>query len=266
MKSIALKAGSLSEVARLYESREKGRIVSFKVLRTLKGVPLYRQEGDKRGGEIKVRRGETLIGEVGFLAPPGTDPLAVLTPALRAEEVDVGYARFAVEPLEVEAVRLGDLGADAPERIEVEILTPLLISVKILATPGVRGRLRGVKAYRLLPSPAHLVAQAARQLALTGGCGNPAAISRAARRVAAALDPQVAEVDFQLRPVTAIYSKERRVRGVVGRLVLEPLTEEARVQVWAMLRAASFTGLGKSRGVGFGDIRVVPGRPGRIRV
>ncbi len=260
MKAIMLRAECMEQLAWLYRLREASRPITVRVLKTQDGRPLYTVTGSR--GELAVRRGEKLIGEVGFHVLPESTPIFPESECL-GETVRLGGAAFRVFTLEADTAEVSSLGLSPPERIVVELVTPTAIPIKLLASSLSRRLVNSAKAYRLLPTPGYILGEAARQMALTVMGSTPEEAARAGRRVALLMDPLVAEVDFNLRPVTAVYARRKRVRGVVGRLVLEPLSARIAPQVWGLLRLASFLGLGKSRALGFGEVKVSRSR-GRI--
>jgi len=260
-KSILMKSSCLEPLRSLYLARQRFKPVSVRVLRR-GGARLYRAGSCEGGGVIEVSRGETLHMEVGFYT---ASPLPAAP--FCSEEVDVGYAGFAlsVEGLEVRSVE--QLGSpEGWERLALRFHTPTTIATKVMmpplkSAPRLARKLREAReAYRLLPTPSYLLAQAARQwMALVkDGDPNEAPLPYAVGRIA---DVAVAEVGYRLKPVTACYGRDergrmRRVRGFTGTLILEPLLDEVKLALSRLLEFASYLGLGKSRSIGFGELAV----------
>lgn len=260
-KSILMRSGCLEALRSLYTAGSGGfKPVSLRVLR--RGARRLYRSGECRGAEglITVSEGEELVMEVGFYSQ---SPLP-LYPWCE-EEVDVGYASFAIEPLGIDVKSVESLGSSKEwSRLVLRFHTPTTITTKIMIPPlrGVPRLARllrsGREAYRLLPSPSYLLAQAARQWVALVKRGDPneSPLPYALGRIA---DVAVAEVDYNLRPVTACYGRDdngrmRRVRGFTGTLILEPLIDEIRLALSRLLEFASYTGLGKSRSIGFGEV------------
>ncbi len=258
MKSILMKAECLSSLARLYMIYNRAKPVTIRALKSEDGKPLFADKGRM----VRVRRGERLVGELGFYLLPEDNPMFPVIEC-NGERVKVGHAEFLVETLGAEVLNVEKLGSFPPQRIILDLLTPLLLPVKLFASARAREALKGVKAYRLLPSPGYILGEAARQAALLAFRAEPKVAVRVARRTSYLLEPLVAEVDFRLKPITVSYGRDRRVRGVVGRIVFEPLVKHFAPQVWGLVRFAGFIGLGKSRSVGFGEVRVSRAR-GRL--
>jgi len=66
------------------------------------------------------------------------------------------------------------------------------------------------------------------------------------------------EVDYRLRPFTAIYDERRRPRGFIGWTLYRhrKLDEELDRQLRKLLDYANYVGIGRSRTTGFGVVRV----------
>ncbi len=267
LKSLAGNAGCLEPVWRLYNSTRKYKPVTFRVLETDRGTPLYKKarnnsEGSTGNGVITIKGGSTYYATIALYARS----MASIAIAGCNEMVDVGYGRFHLALKSLEIKTLDTLGRDDYERIKLEVRTPLTITTKIMSPPvkpdSQLAKLLDAtrEAYRLMPTPAYLAAQAARQwLGIVRELDPkhetlPYAIGRLA-------DIMVAEVHYNLKPVTALYGrdesgKERHVRGVIGTVVLEPVNDRIKYAISRLLEFSSYMGLGKSRSMGFGEVRI----------
>ena len=71
------------------------------------------------------------------------------------------------------------------------------------------------------------------------------------------------EADFQIVPKTAIYDEKRRPRGFTGWIILRRLkgkgVKDARIL--NLLDYANYIGIGRSKSIGFGLVRVMPIKP-----
>ncbi len=79
--------------------------------------------------------------------------------------------------------------------------------------------------------------------------------------LARATDLTTAEADYRLKLTTVLYGKDsrgqpRKPRGVTGWVIYELMGKITARVTWSLLRIASYTGLGKSRSVGFGEVLV----------
>lgn len=254
-KSILAKLPCLQPMWSLYNNRIKFRPVTVTPLLDARGRPLYKRgEG---GRPLVARPGRSLRMAVSAVT---REPLLLACPG---DTVDLGYARFRVEPEEARVVSLEALGRDGYNVVTVRILTPMTITSKIMMPPIPPGsrlakRLAGAREmYRLLPTPGVMLAQALRQwLGIVEGRVADTMLHYMLGRVA---DILAVEVDHRLRPETVLYSKDeggkaRMVRGVVGYISMEVLDEGFKWTVSRLLDLASYTGLGKSRSMGFGMI------------
>ena len=262
LRASLFRAECLEPLARLYSSRPSMRPVTLRVLRDPEGRPLYRRYGER--GVFRVRRGEVLRGEIAYYAR-GAE---AFEPAMcDGAEVDIDYFRYVIEMEEVEVRSVEDLGerlAEA-ESVKLRIKTPLTVPAKLKVPSAIaRSVGAGVNVYRLLPTPGYLLGQAARQWASIVVGLDPAKALKEARLVAMVAEAAVREVDFRLRPETAIYGKDpsgilRLVRGVTGTIALEYVEPELISGLaGALLEFASYMGLGKSRSIGFGEVEVLP--------
>lgn len=267
VKSLLVRANCLEPLRRLYEGAASFRPVTLRVLRTLRGRRLYKTVGDKR--ILAARRGTVYIGEISAVARSPGD-LGFFGCA--GEEVDLGFARVHLRLREAEVRSLADLSLPETGVYRLSIHTPLLITTKILAPRASKssrlGSLlrRAEEAYRLLPTPGYIMAQAMRQwVAMVRG--EEADLSPAPYGVGRLADLLVAEFDFRLRPVTALYGRSgeggaRKVRGVTGYIVLRALHRGIVPVMSRLLAFAGLVGLGKSRSIGFGEVEasaLVPG-------
>ena len=256
-KSIVASMDCMSPVWKMYQSRTKFRPVTFKALRDGLGRPVYKRgEG---GGPLVLRRHRPLFMEVAVYSGE-----ALLLPCNR-EEVDIGYGRVMVDPMEASLVKLEPLGREDYDAVTIRILTPMTISSKIMmppVPPGSRiGRLlsEAREMYRLLPTPGYMMAQALRQwLGVVNNIQTDTMLHYYLGRVA---DILLAEADYRIKPETVLYGKddngnELKVRGVTGYIKLAVLDNGVKWAVSRLLELAEYLGLGKSRSIGFGEIRV----------
>ena len=267
VKSLLVRAGCLEPLRRLYEGAGSFRPVTLRVLRTLGGRRLYKLAGGRR--VLTARRGTVYLAEIDAVAR-GPGELGFF--GCGGEEVDLGFARVHLRLREAEVRSLADLSLPETGVYRLGIHTPLLLTTKIMAPRSWRssglGRLlrRAEEAYRLLPTPGYIMAQAMRQwVAMVRG--EEADLSPAPYGVGRLADLLVAELDFRLRPVTALYGRSgeggaRKVRGVTGYVVLRALHRSIVPVMSRLLAFAGLVGLGKSRSVGFGEVEASALAPG----
>ena len=257
-KSVALKLKCLESIKREYLEVDRFKRVTFTVLHHPRRGPLY-VTGQGSLGPLVLSQGETVIMRVGFYTPSSIPLPCVL------EEVDIGYARFIVEPVEAEFHSLRRINERPLRKLKLRVLTPMTLTTKILAPdlpeghPLLERLRRAPERYRLLPTPGYLVAQLARQW-LEIVVSQPAR-SGMAKFLGRLADALIAENSYSIRPVTAVYGKDeqgrmRRVRGVVGVMELEVLDDWLGTLLRPLLLLGQTLGVGKSRSIGFGEVLV----------
>ena len=228
------------------------RAASFSVL-FRGGRPLFRVleprgRGEPSGIELVARAGERLECRCSFLArePP---PLPRASARFR-----FGAAEMEAWVEQVEVARASEVRFEVPEKFVVRFLTPTLLPVPgrglLLRERGLRRR------YRLLPDLPLALALLAHDLRLRG------LLDADPRRVRRWAELALAELDYRVRPVTALYTvregKPAVERGFVGYVSYELLDPSGRELLSRLLGFAQRFGLGKSRGVGFGHVEVAP--------
>jgi len=228
------------------------RAASFSVL-FREGRPLYRElepqgRGEPLAVELFARAGERLECRCSLLSP-GPPPLP--QPSARFK---FGAAEMEAVVEQVEVVRVSEVALDPPRKFVVRFLTPTLLPVPgrgpLLRKMGVRRR------YKLLPDLPLALALLAHDLRLQGVLDvSPARLRRWAELA-------LAEVDYRVRPVTALYTvrdgRPAVERGFVGYVSYELLDPSGRELLSKLLGFAQRLGLGKSRSIGFGHVEVAP--------
>ena len=265
VKSIVGKASCLESVRKLYSSRKSMKPVTLSPLyRGFK--PLYvtlTGGGGQSRPSMTVRGGEILKATISVYAGDSELLNSILEDlASCGERVDIGYASAYIEPLEVNMVRVEDLESNAVSRgpFKLIIETPLILSTKVMTPP----RLRGNKvieetrdAYRLLPTPSYILSYAAR---LVMGLGKGPPDPKVQYMVGRLADVMVSEIDYNVKPETALYSGKKgkflKVRGVKGYVAYQILNERFKRISSKLLAIAELMGLGKSRSIGFGRVRI----------
>jgi len=261
LKSIMARAGCMRGLWGYYNKFRSFRPVTIRVLRTLDGKLMYKSASSRK--VLKVRRGEELRGSISFFVPEGAPWDSALLSC--DEEVDIDFARFAIslEEVSLEDVRELSAGIERGRPFKVLFRTPLLMTTKVMTPPTLSStkvyRLveRAEKAHRLLPTPSYIASQAMREWIgiVLGERPDPLWPPYGMGRLA---DLMVAEVDFSLRPVTVVYDEKRRPRGVRGYVIYRPLDRHVAETLDRLLAFAERMGLGRSRSVGFGEVKVLP--------
>ncbi len=227
------------------------RMASFSVL-FRDGKPLYRLYEDRWSEPLRAREGERLRARVSMLVarPP--------EPPTRSVTFQFGAAEMVAGVESVEIAQLKEAKLEVPRKFVVRFLTPTLLPVPgrgpLLKALGLRRR------YRLLPDLPLALALLAHDFRLMG----LDLVKRSPRGVYEWGLRAIAELDYEVRPVTVLYSVRDGVpvteRGFVGYLsceLLDPLSSAAE-ELGVLLGYAQRFGLGKSRSVGFGHVEVAP--------
>lgn len=258
-RALLFKARCLQALARKYSNKPHLRPVSLGVLRTPEGRLLYRREGEKKP-LLKARAGEELLTRVSFYTRNPSLSYDLLPSC--SETVDLGYTRLYVETSQISVEHIHPTApAEREWSVKLSIATPLLLSAKLLSPPfpsftPLTHQTR--HAYRLLPTPGYVIASATR---LWMGLVKNSPGRRAVYLMGRLATITIAEADYRLRPETALYGKDEegktlRVRGVKGYVILTPLHPLAKRFMPPLLTLAKHMGLGKSRGIGFGEVMV----------
>jgi len=217
------------------------------------GKPLYRELEPRRRSEpaaveVTARASERLECRCSFLAR-ASPPLPKCSTRFK-----FGAAEMEVTVERVEVAKASEVALDLPRKFVVRFLTPMLLPVPgrglLLRELGLRRR------YKLLPDLPLALALLAHDLRLRGVLdANP-------RRVRKWADVALAEVDYRVRPVTALYTVKDGgpavERGFVGYVSYELLDPSGRELLSKLLAFAQRLGLGKSRSIGFGHVEVAP--------
>ncbi len=224
------------------------------------GRPIYKSRLD--GPPLVLRGGEQCAANVSFIVSGSL--LSSVMP-LDTVRIRSPYGEFLVEPLEVDVRSLEGLRLDVGSSFVLRFETPLILSTKIMMPPVFSGRRRVRGMYKLLPSAGFIFAyltklwnsNAPPELALpkpgSDGLWAPYKVGRVA-------DIVLAEVNYRLKPVTVLYDKRngrfREIRGTVGWIHYRVLHRKPMDVLSRLLALAKYLGIGKSRGIGMGQVSV----------
>lgn len=171
-----------------------------------------------------------------------------------------------IEPVEASITSLSALmvGVGPGYLIRLEFLTPTVVSVKHMAPPMTASARRAPNAYRLVPQPSVIFAYLLRlwnHIARPEDrLPNPAASDLTAYTYGRASDLLLTEIDYRIRPETAVIGKDsngkiREVRGFTGWVTYQ-LSRRASKKytniLSKLLALAQTLGVGRSRGIGLG--------------
>ncbi|BFH74684.1 CRISPR system precrRNA processing endoribonuclease RAMP protein Cas6 [Sulfurisphaera javensis] len=147
------------------------------------------------------------------------------------------------------------------KNIRVTMLTPTLLSSKVLLPPSLREKYKINVGYSVLPSVGLLASYAYRTYYSLLGKSNSIENESKAFKLGVLTNALSRVVGYNLKPITVLVGKDnkdrlRKTRGSIGWIEFDILDEKLKKAVAKYLYVSSYLGIGKSRGVGFGEIKV----------
>ncbi|BCS93453.1 CRISPR system precrRNA processing endoribonuclease RAMP protein Cas6 [Metallosphaera javensis (ex Sakai et al. 2022)] len=216
------------------------------------------------GEPVAVKGGVRMFASVSF-------PFTKEALNVEGGKVSTPYGEFQVSLKEITI-----LDESPPASIEgnlkVWFRTPTLLSSKIYLPPFLQERYRRYNAgFSLIPSPGLVVASAYRQylavLGKTSGYEN----DMKTFKLTVMVNALSRVVGYNLHPVTAIIGEDekgrlRKTRGVMGWMEFD-VPGSLKRRIVKYLEVGSFLGIGRSRGIGLGEIsiRLVKEREGEAK-
>ncbi|MEN2999179.1 MAG: hypothetical protein ABDH61_01170, partial [Acidilobaceae archaeon] len=188
------------------------------LMKQKKAMKAMRVSALMRGNKALFSTGKVVIARLdekleGRIAVYVEDPSEAIEASMGCKgKVRVGPTElaFSVSRIDVEEANRLSIRLEAGKPFKMTIRTPLLLSTKLMTPPPLYGR-KSVReiapAYKLVPTPAYLLSAAAREwVGIVRGqqaAGNhvPYALGRAA-------DVFMHELDYELKPVTALYKAQ----------------------------------------------------------
>ncbi|MGB9831533.1 MAG: CRISPR system precrRNA processing endoribonuclease RAMP protein Cas6 [Fervidicoccus fontis] len=171
--------------------------------------------------------------------------------------VKTPYGEVELEVTTIDIIR--EIPASTAGSVRVRFLTPAILSKKIATPPWLSKRASALKdSYSLLPTPGLLAGSVLKNLLEHLG-----EIGKKDQRVPYMalrfFDLFVEEVDHELKPVTVLLGKDdkgnmRRGRGIIGWINYRAMNEGVAGAFIRLLKIAEIVGVGKSRGIGLGEI------------
>ena len=260
VKSIIECCENYKFISEVYEKPVGGfRRVRYSVLFSRGGNPLYNTPGSR--GVIQLLPWEDYNCRVTMVLDRSETPMAA--EALEfSGYVKTPFGEVLVTPSSLSIVDLSSLlKAEPPSLVRVRMLTPTLIPQKLMMPPWASEKARKIATrYKLIPTPGLMSSSALRVIA--GLSGNDAVVKEHINYyLGRAVDQVVVEMDYNIRPETAIYGRGgsgvlRKPRGVKGWILYECLSKGIARVFWTLLKTCELLGLGKSRCIGFGEVRV----------
>ncbi|BCS93411.1 MAG: CRISPR-associated endoribonuclease Cas6 2 [Metallosphaera javensis (ex Sakai et al. 2022)] len=199
---------------------------------------------------ITVRGGTVLEASVAF-------PLNPEAMNVQESRVRTPYGEFLLRPRSLSV--LDALTPPDGNVVRVRFLSPVLLSSLLQLPPSLWSRFRGRGSSFTVPSPGLILGSAYK--VYQGARGRREEDERVFRLVTLA-NSLSRVTDFRMRPVTVALGEDRdgrlrKVRGVTGWIEFH-LPQELRGTL-KYLMVGSYLGIGRSRGIGLGEIQVEVG-------
>ena len=180
-------------------------------------------------------------------------------------------SKFLLSLRELEIVSVDNLsmGLDGFDKVvKIRFLSPTLLSTKLMAPPlpHFLKRVERIRErYTLFPSPAHICCYLTKlwnTLFPSKPISRKATPEWSAYFMGRLCEVAMVPVDYDVKPMTINYDRNRRPRGFVGWTIFEigDVGKKLLRKIDALLALGKYLGLGKSRSIGFGaiDIEILP--------
>ncbi len=225
------------------------------------GTPIFK-EADS-GGMVILSKGVTYKARISAMVS-----VEVLENVLflDVKRIASPYGEFLVEPLEILVAELKNLSKPFTSEFRLRILSPMVLSNKLMAPPSFSAKKRIPSMHKLLPSPGYIFSYLAKlwnsnvdpRIAVP----KPGGDEWAAYKIGRVADLTLIEINYKLRPITVLYDRKdekvRKVRGTVGWIHYKLLHPKPKPVFAKLLGLANYMGVGRSRGIGMGQVRVEP--------
>lgn len=173
------------------------------------------------------------------------------------------YGKFYVNVSRVDIMDIRELNTEIEKNInkniKITFKTPLILSPKLLLPPSLKEKFKKVSnIITTFPPPGLIVAYAYNLYCSTFG---KKYIEEKEFKLATLVNGLTVVTGYNLRPLTveigkSKYRKERKTRGMVGWMEFDTHYEKLKKKIMKYLLISSYLGLGRSRGIGLGEIMV----------
>ena len=245
----------LEEVDSLVRSRDKNKPLFMSNLK-LGGRALVSE-----GKEITVKAGSPLMGTLGFLHRGELDPGEI--PWEKKVETPYGTFSFSLSGIQVlEVDSLVSSKEEVQGNILLKFVSPAIMSSKAFIPPSLKERFRRFKSgYLLLPPIGLVLGYAYKTYCSALSMVDSQHCEVNTYRYSVLFTGLSSVFGFRLRPVTVVVGNDnkgnlRKTRGVTGWVEFDIVHPKYKAKALKFLKVASFLGLGKSRGIGFGEVEV----------
>jgi len=247
----------LEPIKKLYEGSKRPRAVSFRFLKSSEGKPLFATASAEREAPLHMKKDQIYEGEYVVVSKDASWIGGALSNPYADVETSYGKATF--ELSEVKAWSAPSY--DSASAFLIWISTPLFISSKIALPPVLEAKASRIpNSYILSISPGAIASSIVKQLMEHMGM-----VGKKDQKIPYFVlryyDLAVREIDFRIESKVVLLGKDkngkmRKAKGVVGKLYHRPLSRKVAESYGRLLSIGSAMGIGKSRGIGFGEIKV----------
>ncbi|QIW22823.1 CRISPR system precrRNA processing endoribonuclease RAMP protein Cas6 [Sulfolobus sp. S-194] len=248
VKNLILSSKLLPSLSNLVQSGMKNKPIFISNLGK-NGFRLF-----STGKPISVKTGEILNFFISF---PYYDGFFT---ELSSGSFKTEYGKFFIELEQLEVIELNSIKGVSEGNFYIKFVTPALLSSKVLLPPSLKEKYKNVNpGYSLIPSVGLVVSYAYRiYRALYGNTSNIELESKAFK-LGILSNSLSRVVGYKLKPLTVVIGNDdkgrlRTSRGFVGWMEFDIPYKKLKKAVWKYLTVASFLGIGKSRGIGLGEI------------
>lgn len=208
------------------------------------------------GKPISVKAGEILNFFISF---PYYDGFFT---ELSSGSFETGYGKFFIELEQLEVIELSSIKGVSEGNFYVKFVTPALLSSKVLLPPSLKEKYKNVNpGYSLIPSVGLIVSYAYRVYRALYGNTSNMELDLKSFRLGVLSNSLSRVIGYKLKPLTVVIGNDnkgrlRTSRGFVGWMEFDIPYKKLKKAISKYLTIASYLGIGKSRGIGLGEVVV----------
>ncbi|WP_148690346.1 CRISPR system precrRNA processing endoribonuclease RAMP protein Cas6 [Acidianus manzaensis] len=252
LKTLILQGYIFPSLKDLVKSKDKNKPLFISMVGT-QGKRLF-----SKGEILKISKGQMASSSISFpFYEKSIDEI-------KEDTYDTPFGKIVIT---VDRIDLLDLSSIKTEKyleknIKIKFLTPPLLTSKVLLPPSLKEKYKSVRSgYSILPSIGLISSYAYKTyLSALGKNENPELDTRQFK--IGVLTNALSEVfGFSLEPITIIIGRDdkgnlRKTRGPMGWIEFDIKSKKLKKRIIKYLLVSSFLGLGKSRGIGLGEIEI----------
>ncbi|MCS7109114.1 MAG: CRISPR system precrRNA processing endoribonuclease RAMP protein Cas6 [Sulfolobales archaeon] len=176
------------------------------------------------------------------------------------------YGDFDINLSELEITKVTELRTGLNKHFKITYVTPTIITAKYMLPPTLRDKSKELpERHKLIPQPSFLFSHLLRLwnnvVRAEERIPNQSAGDWEAYKLGRIADITLVETDYRLTPITVVIGRDnnghlRTVRAFTGWVIYESLTNKIIPTLDKLLALAQITGIGRSRGIGFGTVEI----------